>query len=174
MSHLALQRRNRSQKSLSDSEAQITFPKSPNHIEGHLPVFKIQAGLAHLRAFYAQWVGFGISRWIPASVFIYNSLSAFKIKCYCIVHLLMLVLPRWDVLQAEKHILTLGIALAPLIIWKLHSTTCPQETRDMPRLLHIYMLEQTTIPFISTSFQVLPAWHLPSCTPVTCYVFIAL
>lgn len=82
----------------------------------------------------------------------------------------MLVLPRWDALQAEKHILTLGIALTPLIIWKLQSTTCPPNPRDTPRLIHTYMLERTTIPFISTSFQVFPAWHLPSCTLITWFI----
>lgn len=53
-----------------------------------------------------QWVEFGISIWIPLSVSIYNSLWAFKIKNYSNVLLLTLVLPRWDVLQAGKHVLT--------------------------------------------------------------------
>lgn len=39
-------------------------------------------------------------------------------KNYCIVHLLMFVLPHWDALWAEKYILTLGIALTPLIIYR--------------------------------------------------------
>lgn len=113
-----------------------------------------------------QQVRFDNSTWIPTSVFIYYSFSAFKMKNYCIIHLLTLVLPHWDAFQAEKPILTLGIALTPQIMWKLQSSTRPWNPRDAPRLIHVYTQEQTTAPFIPTSFQVLPTWHLPSCMSV--------
>lgn len=109
------------------------------------------------------WVRFDLSTWISTSVFIYNSLSAFKIKNYCAIHPLMLVLPHWDAFQAEKPILTLGTVLTPQITWMLQSSTRPWNPRDAPRAIPVCTQQQTTAPFIPTSFQGLPAWHLPSC-----------
>lgn len=109
------------------------------------------------------WVRFDLSTWISTSVFIYNSLSAFKIKNYCAIHPLTLVLPHWDAFQAEKPILTLGTVLTPQITWKLQSSTHPWNPRKAPGAIPVCTQQHTTAPSIPTPFQGLPAWLLPSC-----------